>query len=74
MCIFLSLIQIAVQILYDGHHYLITIVYIKGVLHLYDNVSKGSGTVFPRSWVRGGGGGGGGGAVFPGAIGHYGRP
>ena len=31
----------AVQILYDGHHYLITIVYIKGVLHLYDNVSKG---------------------------------
>ncbi|KAL5516766.1 hypothetical protein EMCRGX_G002174 [Ephydatia muelleri] len=32
----------AVQILYDGHHHWITIVYIKGVLrHYYDSASRG---------------------------------
>jgi hypothetical protein len=41
MCITLSHIHIAVQILDDGHHHWVTIVYIKGVLHLYDSVSRG---------------------------------
>ena len=41
MCITLSRIHAAVQILYDGHHHWVTIVYIKGVLHLYDSVSRG---------------------------------
>ena len=34
-------INIALQILYDGHHHWVNIVYIKGVLHLYDSVSRG---------------------------------
>ena len=35
-------INIALQILYDGHHHWVTIVYIKGVLrHYYDSVSRG---------------------------------